>query len=208
MNTASGLLKMAFPKRTWNIKTDKKEVFLTFDDGPTPEITEWTLDQLAKYQAKATFFCIGKNVKKYPDIFKRCINESHSIGNHLYAHENGWKTPTSDYLNSVKKTEQAFLEQDIKTHLLRPPYGKMSRQQAVHLANKGYRVIMWDVLSMDYSKRITPERCFNRTIKDVQKGSIIVFHDSVKASGNVQYVLPRLLEKSSKKGFMFKALPQ
>ena len=208
MNMASGLLQMAFPRRTWNVKTSRREVFLTFDDGPTPEITEWTLDQLAKYKAKATFFCIGKNVKKYPDLFKRCINENHSIGNHLYAHENGWKTPTTNYLSSVKKTEQVFLEQDIITHLLRPPYGKMSQQQAAQLTNKGYEVIMWDVLSMDYSRKITPERCLHRAVKDIQKGSIVVFHDSVKASTNMQYALPQLLEQFSKKGFTFKALPQ
>ena len=199
---------MAFPKRIWNIQTDQKNIYLTFDDGPTPEITNWTLDQLAKYQAKATFFCIGKNVIQHPEIFKKCIDEGHSIGNHLYRHEDGWKTPTVDYLNSVEKTDQVFLEYDIKTRLLRPPYGKISQKQAVQLTNEHYKLIMWNVLSRDYDKNIKPEKCLHNSVKNMQKGSIVVFHDSLKASANMQYALPRLLEKFSKEDFAFRALPQ
>lgn len=206
MNTTSSLMKMAFPERIWSVQTEKKEIYLTFDDGPTPEITEWILDQLAKYKAKATFFCIGKNVIQHPEIFKRCLNEGHSIGNHLYEHENGWKTPTTDYLDSVEKTDQIFLKYNVKTHLLRPPYGKISQKQAVRLTNEHYKLIMWNVLSKDYDKNITPKKCLDNSIKNLQKGSIVVFHDSVKASTNMQYALPRLLEKCSKDGFAFSAL--
>ena len=208
MNTTSSFLKIAFPKRIWNIQTDQKEIYLTFDDGPTPEITDWTLKQLKKHQAKATFFCIGKNVIQYPEIFKRCLNEGHTIGNHLYEHENGWKTSTTDYINSVKKTNKLFLKYDVKTNLLRPPYGRISQQQAIQLTDNDYRLIMWDVLSKDYDKNSTPEKCLNNSVKDLQKGSIVVFHDSIKASTNMQYALPKLLEKFSKEGFTFKALPE
>ena len=206
MLTTSGLLKMAFPKRTWSVQTDKKEIFLTFDDGPTPEITEWTLDLLKKHKAKATFFCLGKNVNQHPEIFKRCIDEGHSIGNHLYAHENGWKTSTTDYINSVKKTGRIFSEYNIKTRLLRPPYGKISQKQAIQLADEHYKLIMWNVLSKDYDTKTSPEKCLKNSIKNLQKGSIVVFHDSVKASTNMQFALPRLLEKFSKEGFKFEAL--
>jgi len=208
MNRTSSFLKIAFPKRTWNIQTDQKEIYLTFDDGPTPEITDWTLGQLAKYKAKATFFCIGKNVIQHPEIFKRCVAEGHSIGNHLFKHEDGWKTPTADYINSVEKTNQIFLKYNLKTRLLRPPYGKISQQQAVQLTEDDYRLIMWSVISKDYDPNITPEKCLRYSIKDLKRGSIVVFHDSLKASLNMQYALPRLLEQFSKEGFVFKALAQ
>ena len=208
MNTTSRLLKRTFPKRTWNIQADQKEIYLTFDDGPTPEVTEWTLDILAQYNAKATFFCIGKNVNLHPSIFKRCVAEGHSIGNHLYAHENGWKTTTDCYLSSVEETHSLFLEHGVETRLVRPPYGRMKNKQAQELLAMNYELIMWDVLSKDYDKSIRPEECLLNATTNLKKGSIIVFHDSVKASDNMQYALPRLLEQFSKEGFSFKALPQ
>ena len=208
MNTTSRLLKRTFPKRTWNIQTDQKEIYLTFDDGPTPEVTEWTLNILAQYNAKATFFCIGKNVNLHPSIFKRCVAEGHSIGNHLYAHENGWKTTTDCYLSSVEETHSLFLEHGVETRLVRPPYGRMKNKQAQELLAMNYELIMWDVLSKDYDKSIRPEECLLNATTNLKKGSIIVFHDSVKAADNMQYALPRLLEQFSKEGFSFKALPQ
>ena len=208
MNTTSSFLKIAFPKRIWNIQTDQKEIYLTFDYGPTPEVTEWTLDILAQYNAKATFFCIGKNVNLHPSIFKRCVAEGHSIGNHLYAHENGWKTTTDCYLSSVEETHSLFLEHGVETRLVRPPYGRMKNKQAQELLAMNYELIMWDVLSKDYDKSIRPEECLLNATTNLKKGSIIVFHDSVKAADNMQYALPRLLEQFSKEGFSFKALPQ
>lgn len=208
MNTTSQLLKITFPKRTWKVDTSQKEVYLTFDDGPTPEITEWTLDILAQYNAKATFFCIGKNVCLHPSIFKRCVAEGHSIGNHLYAHENGWKTSTENYISSVKKTNSLFLENGVKTRLLRPPYGKMKNKQAQELLAMNHDLIMWDVLSKDYDKSVSPEKCLQNVTSNLNKGSIIVFHDSVKAAKNMQYALPKVLEMYTNKGFRFKGLHQ
>jgi peptidoglycan/xylan/chitin deacetylase (PgdA/CDA1 family) len=208
MNTTSRLLKRTFPKRTWNIETSQKEAFLTFDDGPTPEVTEWTLDILAQYNAKATFFCIGKNVSLHPSIFKRCVAEGHSIGNHLYAHENGWKTATDKYLSSVEETNSLFLEHGVETRLLRPPYGRMKNKQARQLLAMNHELIMWDVLSKDYDKSIRPEECLLNATTELNKGSIIVFHDSVKAADNMQYALPKVLEMYAEKGFLFKGLHQ
>lgn len=198
-----------FSKYTWRFSISKREIYLTFDDGPTPEITEFVLDELQKYNAKATFFCIGKNIKEHPEIFKRIIDEGHSIGNHTQNHVNGWKTKTQDYIDNtleVENTLQLSNFETLKLNLFRPPYGKIKRQQAKTLLNKGYKIIMWSILSGDFDVNISKEKCLQNVIKNTSNGSIIVFHDSVKAAEKVSYSLPKTLEYFSKKGFEFKAI--
>lgn len=196
-------VKWIFPNYVWDIPNKEKKVFLTFDDGPTPKITEWVLDQLQQYNAKATFFCIGNNIKKYPEIFQKTIAEGHAIGNHTFNHLNGWKTSTEDYLENV-----ALYQSTIKSHqsaiinLFRPPYGKIKNAQAIALQKSGYKIIMWDVLSRDYDQSISKEQCLENVLSNIETGSIIVFHDSLKAEHNLKYVLPNTLEFLKEKGFV------
>ena len=205
----------------------KKEIFLTFDDGPTPEITKFVLSELKKYNAKATFFCIGKNIKKHPEIFDEVISECHSVGNHTQNHLNGWKTEKGEYLENVLKCEtnlQGFknlvglnknetkntykvLETlQEKPKLFRPPYGKIKKSQAKEVLKKGYKIIMWDVLSADFDTSISKEKCLENVLQNTKNGSIIVFHDSVKAAERMKYALPIVLKEFSEKGFVFKAI--
>jgi peptidoglycan/xylan/chitin deacetylase (PgdA/CDA1 family) len=198
-----------FSNYIWRFSLDKKELFLTFDDGPTPEITKFVLDELQKHQAKATFFCIGKNIVKHPEIFEAIINEGHSVGNHTQNHLNGWKSETESYINDflkVEKTLQLCNFKNLKLNLFRPPYGKIKNKQAKEIINKGYQIIMWDVLSADFNTSISSEKCLENVLKNTNKGSIIVFHDSVKAAEKIRFVLPKVLEIFSKKGFVFKAI--
>lgn len=197
-----------FHKQLWSIPTDKKEIYLTFDDGPTPKITEWVLNQLAEYNAKATFFCIGKNIADHPQILEKTIAQKHRIGNHTYNHLQGWKTKTVAYMNDVLKTEKLLNQKNLpNTHkIFRPPYGKIKSSQLKKVLAQGYKVVMWDVLSADYNKKISKEQCLNNVIKNTKPGSIVVFHDSIKASKHLEYVLPKVLEHFSKKGFLFKAI--
>ena len=202
-------MKWWYPSLTWNIKTKKKEVYLTFDDGPDPEVTSWVLDQLKKHHAKATFFCIGKNIKKYPEIFSEIIFDGHSVGNHTQNHLKGWKTKTDIYIDNVlecNKTITQFNKLKIKQQLFRPPYGKIKKSQATKILNKGYKIIMWDVLSADFDTTISKERCLQNVINNTKEGSIIVFHDSVKAAKKVKYALPQVLKTFSDKGFVFKGI--
>lgn len=197
-----------FHKQLWSISTDKKEIYLTFDDGPTPKITEWVLNQLAEHNAKATFFCIGKNIAEHPLILEKTIAQKHRIGNHTYNHLQGWKTKTLAYMNDVLKTEKLLDQKNLPNNhkIFRPPYGKIKRSQLKKVLAQGYKVVMWDVLSADYNKKISKEQCLNNVIKNTKPGSIIVFHDSIKASKHLEYVLPKVLEHFSKKGFSFKAI--
>ena len=196
-----------FPNYVWDIPTHTKDLYLTFDDGPTPEITDWTLDTLKQYNAKATFFCIGDNIEKHPDIFQKIISEGHTIGNHTQHHVKGWKTKTKIYINEVLETEkQIQTYQPQRSHLFRPPYGQIKPKQGKQLIDLGYKIIMWDVLSFDWQKEISEEDCLNNVISKSKEGSIIVFHDSIKASKNMMYVLPKVLEYFSEAGYKFKAL--
>ncbi|WOD42067.1 polysaccharide deacetylase family protein [Hwangdonia lutea] len=205
------LVKRMFPNYIWNIPTANKTIYLTFDDGPTPNITNWTLDVLKQHKAKATFFCIGNNIEKHPEIFQHVINDGHAIGNHTHNHVKGWKTKTDDYLKNVSEAEKV-----IKSHfknrkskienLFRPPYGQIKPKQGKQLIGLGYKIIMWDVLSFDWDKNVTPIDCLNNVISKTTNGSIIVFHDSVKASKNMQYALPKVLEYFNEKGYNFEAL--
>lgn len=203
-----------FPNYIWDIATNSKTIYLTFDDGPTPDITNWTLETLNKFNAKATFFCIGNNVEKHPDIFRSIIKNGHAIGNHTQNHVKGWKTNTDVYLEEVKqaeliiqkeKTEQnTSAEEGLK--LFRPPYGKISSKQGKALLKAGYKIIMWDILSFDWDNNLSQEACLKNAISKTKSGSIIVFHDSVKASKNMQYVLPKVLKHFTEQGFTFKAI--
>ncbi|WP_299122124.1 polysaccharide deacetylase family protein [uncultured Winogradskyella sp.] len=212
-------VKTLFPNFIWNINTNAKELYLTFDDGPTPEITDWVLQTLKKYNAKATFFCIGNNIEKYPEIFQNILDDNHSIGNHTYNHLKGWKTKTKMYVGNVELSDSVinFQVQNSKfidkydsesLKLFRPPYGKFKNKQSKKLLELGYRIILWDVLSYDWDKSIREETCFKNVISATKKGSIIVFHDSMKASRNLKYVLPKVLEYYTEKGFKFRAIKE
>lgn len=180
----------------------EKAIYLTFDDGPIPEVTEFVLETLKKYQAKATFFCIGDNVRKHPAIFNKIIEQGHSIGNHTFNHLNGWKTADEEYFANVAKCDQQL---PIQTDLFRPPYGRIKKSQARELSFTK-KIVMWDVLSGDFSPNISPERCLTMTLKHTNSGSILLFHDSIKASVNMQHTLPRVLEHFRNLGYEFKNL--
>lgn len=196
------LVKRIFPKYVWSIPNDEKKVYLTFDDGPTPEITEWVLEQLQNYNAKATFFCIGDNIQKYPEIFQKVLAENHSIGNHTFNHLKGWKTSTEDYIENVKLCQSKIKnQQSTITNLFRPPYGKIKLSQSKQLRKMGYKIIMWDVISFDFDQTISKEKCLENVLQNVENGSIIVFHDSKKAWQNLEYVLPKTLKDLYEKGF-------
>lgn len=205
------LVAKLFPNYTWNIETGKKELFLTFDDGPTPEVTPWVLDTLNTFNAKATFFCIGKNVENHPEIFQRILNEGHSFGNHTQNHVNGWKTKTPQYMENVLEAEKVIqykvgnqISEDVK--LFRPPYGQLKPQQGNKVLEKGYKIIMWDVLSFDWDVKVSEEECLENVLSKSKSGSIIVFHDSIKALRNMKYSLPKVLEYFSNEGFQFKKI--
>ncbi|WP_203256426.1 polysaccharide deacetylase family protein [Hyunsoonleella ulvae] len=205
------VVKSLFPNYIWNIDTLQKDIYLTFDDGPTPEITQWTLDTLAKYNAKATFFSIGTNIERYPNIFQDILKEGHSIGNHTQHHIKGWKTKTKAYLKDIEKAQTIIKSNILNSefriqNLFRPPYGKITPKQGKALLEKGYNIIMWDVLSYDWDKTVTKEDCLNNVISKTQNGSIVVFHDSLKASKNMQYVLPKVLKHYTEAGYQFKSL--
>ena len=208
--TVPGFVKWIFKKRIWEGAANDKAIYLTFDDGPIPEVTPWVLEQLKFFDAKATFFCIGENVQKHPDIFRQVIAEGHAIGNHTFNHLNGWKTSTPEYVLNTLKAQQ-ILEQNrpekapIKNPLFRPPYGRLKGRQAKELRKRGFRIIMWSVLSMDYAE-ISAQQCLDNVLKNVKPGSIIVFHDSLKAGNNVTEVLPKLLEHLIAAGYFFEKL--
>jgi peptidoglycan/xylan/chitin deacetylase (PgdA/CDA1 family) len=185
----------------WNKNRDEKIIYLTFDDGPVPEITEFVLDTLQSFgNIKATFFCIGNNVEKYQDEWTAVNEAGHSIGNHTHHHMNGWKTITKDYIKDV-----ALCNRVVNSTLFRPPYGKLKLPQLKHLA-KNYSIIMWDVLSYDWVNTISENDVLKNVSENATNGSIVVFHDSIKAEKNLKYALPRFIEEKLNKGFSFAAL--
>lgn len=185
---------------------DKHELYLTFDDGPVPGPTEFVLDELQKVSAKATFFCIGDNVRKHPGVFKKVVAAGHSIGNHTFNHLNGWKTKNKVYLGNVAQFEEILstVHQPVPT-LFRPPYGRITREQIKALMR--YRIIMWDVLTKDYDHSLSESNCLQRSIEATRPGSIVLFHDSVKAEKNLRFVLPRFLRHFADMGYAFKSIP-
>lgn len=196
----SFLIKKIFSNYVWDIPNRENKVFLTFDDGPIPGITEWTLEQLKAYNVKATFFCIGDNIEKHPEIFNKIIQGEHAIGNHTFNHLKGWETSLGEYIENTRNCSSLIEKQEIA--LFRPPYGKIKPSQSRVLRKLGYKIIMWDVLSCDFDQTITPEECLDNVLKNVVSGSIIVFHDSVKAEQNLKYVLPKTLAFLKEKGFV------
>lgn len=195
-------LKAFFPGFTWHVPTTEKVIFLTFDDGPIPDITETVLETLEKFEAKATFFSIGDNVRKHPDVFQSVKKRGHSIGNHTFNHMNGWKTEDRIYLHNIQKCQEQL---DLPTRLFRPPYGRIKRSQSKVVLEER-QIIMWDVLSGDFSPNLTPEICLKKSIQHTHPGSIVLFHDSIKASKNMLYTLPRYLEHFVERGYRFEAL--
>lgn len=201
------LLKKLFSNYIWDLPNNEKKVFLTFDDGPTPEITDWVLEQLEKHNAKATFFCIGANIEKHPRILKRIIGAGHAIGNHTFNHLEGWRTTDQNYVENTTVCAAEINKYASKDILLfRPPYGKIKPSQSKKLRQKGYKIIMWDVLSWDFDASCTPEKCLENVLKHTSSGSIIVFHDSIKAFHNLRYVLPKVMDNLSQKGFVFEKI--
>lgn len=200
-------LKILYRSYIWNIPTDEKALYLTFDDGPHAVATNFVLDELKKYNAKATFFCIGKNVVAEKATYQRILEEGNTVGNHTHNHLNGWKTKDREYIANILEAAQ-FIDSD----LFRPPYGRITRFQAKAISDtheykaNGFKVIMWDVLSGDFDNKLSPEDCLLNVINNSTNGSIIVFHDSEKAYMRMRYALPGILEHFSKKGFRFEAL--
>ena len=194
------LIQALMPAYTWRIPDEEPVMYLTFDDGPIPELTPWVLDTLQSCGAKATFFCVGDNVRKHPGIYRRILEEGHSVGNHTYNHLSGWKTEDVKYLNNVRQCARM-----VKSDLFRPPYGRlMPRQRDV--LRKHYRIIMWDVLSGDYDANISPEQCLQNVIDHAQAGSIVVMHDSLKAERNLRHALPAILRHFGASGYRFARL--
>jgi peptidoglycan/xylan/chitin deacetylase (PgdA/CDA1 family) len=198
------VLPWLYPSLTWRIPSEEKNIYLTFDDGPVHGPTDFAIDTLKQYSAKATFFCIGDNISKHPDVFRKIVSEGHAVGNHTFNHLNGWKTSSSIYLENIKKCDDVLSSHASSTKLFRPPYGRITRNQIRLLAS--YTVVMWDVLSVDYAKSLSAERCLRNTIAATRNGSIVVFHDSYKAEKNMTHTLPRYLEYFSSKGYSFKTL--
>ncbi|MBL7846872.1 MAG: polysaccharide deacetylase family protein [Cyclobacteriaceae bacterium] len=184
----------------------EKNLYLTFDDGPVPGPTEFVLDELARAKAKSTFFCIGDNVRKHPEVYQRIIQEGHAVGNHTFNHLSGWKTPVDAYVDNVALCDREMKREGKQpAKLFRPPYGRITRRQIGRLSE--YRIVMWDVLTNDYAKSLSREACLRGSLAATRPGSIIVFHDSLKAEKNMSYVLPRFLDHFGSQGFSFKALP-
>ena len=202
------IIKLLFFNQVWDIPNSENTIYLTFDDGPTPEITERVLEILDKYHIKATFFCIGDNVRKHPEIVQKILSKQHSVGNHTYSHLKGWRTPTKTYINNTEacrmKLNSQFAIQN--SQIFRPPYGKITPWQSFKLRKLGYKIIMWDVLSKDYAASISAEMCYENVIKNVSSGSIIVFHDSNKAKENVLNSLEKTIETLKSKGFKFEKI--
>jgi len=202
------LVQRFFHNYSWRIKTTKKEIYLTFDDGPVPDFTPWVLDTLQDYGAKATFFCVGENIKKHPHIYQQIKDHDHSIGNHTFNHLQGWKTSTNRYIKNILKAESYLYGEQDKSEkkLFRPPHGRIRPVQAKILRKKGYQIIMWDVLSGDFDQSLSKELCLEHTLKNIKNGSIVVFHDSDKSFKNLDYVLPKLLAHFTNQGYEFKSL--
>jgi peptidoglycan/xylan/chitin deacetylase (PgdA/CDA1 family) len=197
------LLKKLYPSLTWDIKPAKPCIYLTFDDGPIPIVTPFVLNILKQYHAKATFFCIGDNVSKHPDVFEQVKNAGHAIGNHTYNHLKGWKTAAQTYVDNTLKADEL-----LHSNLFRPPYGRITRLQIKLLKSvkPEINIVMWDVLSGDFDSSLNPEKCLANVLKHTQSGSIVVFHDSLKAFDRLEYVLPRAMEVWNKAGFEFNCL--
>jgi peptidoglycan-N-acetylglucosamine deacetylase len=189
-----------FPNFTWRIPTEDKVMYLTFDDGPIPEVTPWVMEQLEKFRAKATFFCVGDNIRKHPNVFEQVLAAGHAVGNHTFNHLNGWATENIPYFHNVRHGARI-----VQSMLFRPPYGHLKPKQAQFL-QRHYRIVMWDVLSGDFDPSISVEQCLSNVLENARRGSIVVFHDSLKAEEKLRYALPLVLEHFAERGYRFEAL--
>jgi peptidoglycan-N-acetylglucosamine deacetylase len=198
------VLKWFYPSLVWNIPTAEKNIYLTFDDGPIPEVTDFVLATLAEYNAKAVFFCVGDNIRKHPEVFERVLQAGHKVGNHTHNHLKGWKTQDQPYIDNVAECEACIGKHT--SNLFRPPYGRIKRSQIKALKSQ-YKIVMWDVLSADYEKFLSKESCLEGSIRATRPGSIVLFHDHLKTYEKIQYVLPRYLEHFSKLGYRFELIP-
>lgn len=229
-------LRAVYPSFIWKIYTDEKVIYLTFDDGPHKTATSFVLDELKKFNAKATFFCVGNNVVSYGEIYQRILEEGHSVGNHTYHHLNGWKSTDQLYVKDVYEAAR-----EIDSSLFRPPYGRIKKFQAKLLGDASlekenldprvkngevddrsyeqenvseepalrripFSIVMWDVISGDFDTQLLPKECLENVVLNAGPGSIVVFHDSTKAWDRMSFALPGVLEYFSKKGYSFKAL--
>jgi peptidoglycan-N-acetylglucosamine deacetylase len=192
--------RVLYPKAVWKVKTSSPTLHLTFDDGPIPGLTEWILDTLKHYDIKATFFCVGENIEKNRTIFNRIISDGHTVANHTFNHIKGFKTKTSDYMININKCEPYT-----NSKLFRPPYGQLKKSQYKALIDCGYKIIMWDVISYDY-ENIHPEECLKNVVKNAKSGSIVLFHDNIKAEKNIRYALPKTIEYFLKLNYGFSKL--
>ena len=198
------VVKRFYSSYIWSFSTDEKVVYLTFDDGPHPFITPYVLEELKRYNAKATFFCIGKNVEEHPETYQKILAEGHAVGNHTHDHPNGWNVTTEAYLDNVKEAARL-----IDSNLFRPPYGKIKGSQAKLISkamNCEAHIIMWDVLSADFITGISQKQCAENVLRNYDRGSIIVFHDSEKAFSNLQFALPKTLETLTENGYVFRKI--
>jgi peptidoglycan/xylan/chitin deacetylase (PgdA/CDA1 family) len=191
------LLRNLLPQCYWNLPNKQNKIYLTFDDGPTPQVLPFILQTLDKYKVPATFFCVGENMSKHPDLVKEMLKRNHVIGNHTNNHISGWRVKNQSYFENIEKCDDVY-----KSHLFRPPYGRLRTSQANYLCRK-YKLIMWDVLSYDYDKNVKPEICYRNVIDTTKSGSLIVFHDNEKAYPNLQYALPHSIVFLLNKGFVF-----
>lgn len=195
------VIQKLFPNFHWNVdSSDAPVLYLTFDDGPIPEITPWIQEQLAAYDAKATFFCVGDNARRHPELMEATLAAGHSVGNHTMHHLDGWQTDNLPYFHNIRHCAKV-----VPGSLFRPPYGRIKPSQAQFL-QRHYQVVMWDVLSGDFDENLTPEDCYQNVIRNAKSGSIVVFHDSLKAQANVRGVLPRVLAYYAALGYRFEAL--
>ena len=194
------ILRSLYKPSVWRLKKNEPNIYLTFDDGPIPELTPWVLDTLKDYGVKATFFCVGENIVKNPDIFKRIIDEGHTVGNHTHNHLKGWKVSNEAYFKNIEQCQHYT-----QTNLFRPPYGRIKKSQLKELS-KYYKVVFWDVLSYDYDKLMSEEKCLKNCLKYTRNGSIIVFHDNVKAQKNLKYTLPKFIEHFLELNYNFTTL--
>ena len=211
--TVPSTIQWLIPSCTWRKEGQGKVIYLTFDDGPHPEITAWVMDELKKHQIKATFFCVGENLKKHTETAKQLLTQGHQIGNHTMHHIKGWKHKNGDYLKDVENCENEIRDiheqLDIKKRqprLFRPPYGQIKPSQIKLLRTKGYEIIQWSDLSCDYDKRLDCEKSLSALVKNAKPGSIVVFHDSEKAEHQLKQILPSYLEAMLAEGFTFETL--
>ncbi|GAB4091708.1 polysaccharide deacetylase family protein [Flaviaesturariibacter terrae] len=202
--TKPSWLKKLYGRVTWELPSATKTAYLTFDDGPHPELTPFVLDELARRNAKGTFFCLGRQAERYPDIVNRIRDEGHSIGNHTWNHPDGWRTRNADYYGDVAKADAL-----LHTRLFRPPHGHVTPFQVRRLRREqGLQVIMWGILSGDFDAQTSPEQCYRNVAKHLRPGSIVVFHDNDAAAVNLRHALPRLLADFSALGYSFAAIPE